>query len=219
MLRQRGWILEAKAKGKSLPKLPPKTKLSDLYGMKFSSWGGKVALVTSNHYGYVSESYFDPEKMQRLFQVRYAIDPNTKKPFNSSKDFQGVEPYVFDSHVPYEKTGFQIPGPGYSKIVGGFSKSQDIWVKMKPKDLFKEESIAVARHLDSEGYYESTSNMSASNWKKAFKIGFDATWDEFEGRKMRDIEDAGYRGRWDRLSGVYARTKDGRLKYIVLKKR
>ena len=189
-LRRRSYLVEAS--GKLLKKLPPNTEIRDASGLGFSSWDGKLALVSTSSWAYPSHNAFVPKDMTRRYHVRYAIDPQTRKPFPSVKKFLGFEPHVSNRSLPYEKISFSIGGQ-FDRISGGFDKGTEYLVKLKPKDLFPYEVKELDRYLYEQGYMDVTSEkVSATDWKKAFGMSFADTQEKFPYAKANICASSGH---------------------------
>lgn len=226
-------LIESKMKeyliesGSVLNKLPSGTEISDVNGMRFSSWGGKLALVvtsgySSHHYG--NNPYFDPENMTRRYDVRYAVDIKSKKPMDAPDWAIGVEPYILDRRANYEKTTFKMQkggGSAYGQPVinGGFGKSNTFWIKIKKKELYPSESQAIEYYYREKGYLDvSDFGVSEKEWKTLLKHSdYDSAFDSIPLAKANKLDNWLYRRDvfWKDIKGVYATTKKGDFKFVV----
>jgi len=233
-LRRRRYLTEEKATGKVLPKFLPKTEVSDPSGLRFSFWDGKVALVTTS---WLDESdprnWFDPQLVARKHLVRYALDPNSLKPFKAEKIFLRAEPAVSNPSIPYEKTSFSIyGGRGLGSVIKGrFGPSVEVWVKLKWGQLGKGELSILERYWLTLGYYDSGYHkLTGADWKKAFSMrSYRDVQDKFGYEKANMFEEVlkrlnGHRypdenqeeGLWKSIKGVFALTrKNDKVRYFI----
>lgn len=214
--------VEALVEGK-VTGFPKGTKLSG--ALEFSNWGGKLALVSTPWDG-----GFDPEKMTRVYYVRFAIDPRTKKPLNAVDKFVGFEPHIFDSRAAYEKTGFSI-GSYADRLVGGFGSLKTFEVQLKFKTMNDKEHHALEQDLRRRGYVDTSDiRFPQKKWKKLLGMKFTAIQASDDYQTANEVDrfvnkylkvdtmnddtanlawaDAGKRG-------VYATTRQGRVKFMI----
>lgn len=161
----------------ALAKIPPNTEITDQYGMKFSVWDGKLALVGSDWSSAApTTDWFNTEKLERRYTVRYATDDRGKRiPVPASKDNKhrrawiGYEPHILNPRAHYEDTGFttgvDMRGTG---LRGGFEKHSDVWVKLKLSQLSRGEGLRVTAQWqrDRDLYDASDSGITVAEWKK-----------------------------------------------------
>jgi len=82
-LRKRSYLVES---GKMLKRFPPKTIIADYQGLRFSSWGGKLALVTTDMFGNHSGGAVGPVTLAYRIQafmdkrkIDYKLDLDKEK--------------------------------------------------------------------------------------------------------------------------------------------
>lgn len=216
-------------------KFPPKTEIHDWE--KFSLWNGKLAMVFSPSYTIShssSETDFDPAKMARVYRVRYAIDMDKKH--ITDRTLVGKPYYITDSKAPFHKTTWRSSDrpSGYGVVqMGSFEpKEHEYWVKLKVKELWPGESLAMVRYLEDNGYlevdYETKYRLGQKTWKQILSKDFMATQGgdskvanaayDLVSRKLghggSEEQESAY---WKSIKGVYAATKKGAYKWHVSK--
>lgn len=224
-LRRRGYLVEGGVSN-MMNKLPPDTQLHDMYGMRFSSWDGKLALITGpSRVGSIGH-YFDLDLMARRYSVRFAIDLHTKNKINAPTWAIGLDPHPKKPRLSYEQNSFEITKDGGSlrgqpEIKGGFSKPYDFWVKVKLKDLYPGEVSKVIAELKRDDFKDvSRVKLSPKHWKialkhKTYNSAFNAldksdaskatTFDRYV--SMHNVE-------WKNVEGVFATSKN-KMKFIL----
>lgn len=211
-----------------ITKLPPGTIVKDADGMRFSSWGGKLALVLSPGAAWrrsePGDTWFNVEKMTRLYVVRPAM--LNKQPIPAEEHFLGLAPIIPD-HMrskPYEQVTFDLHYDPHRGIRGGtFAKSEQLWLKLAPKDLAPGELATYMKHLREKGFKDvSDAKLSAKDWAEAFKMkDYDEVQAKSDHTRANAFDRVVYRSgeddskNWAEIKGVYATTKKGDLKFVV----
>ncbi len=191
----------------------------------FSSWGGKLALVDRPFQG-----GFDPNKMERTYTVRFAVDHRSKRPLNAVARYVGVEPHILNRRVPYEQTGFTIGGYG-DRLEGTFAPLQRFLVNLKLRELTDAEHRELAQELVRREFFDATGYLfKKKQWQSLLGQSFTAIQvdegaevanevDRFVTRNFDNdsLNDAAANHRWGEVArrGVFATTRKGRVRFIV----
>lgn len=207
-------LLEARG-GKVLNKFPAGTSFP-LYG-GFGAWGNYLALI------FEEEWEFDPVNMTRSYVVWPAVDTSDKKPIEARREWVQFEPEITPGNVTFDKANFRLRRDGMMGygIVGTFLKPTKYRVKIAPKDLTMDERRKVKDNLEKEGLFDvSDVKLSKANWVKALKMTGDELEDGIDWNSYNDFENlwkrlAWNRTSWEDISGVYAETKKGDLKFVI----
>lgn len=215
--------VDALVEAKGLPKALPKgTELHASH--EFSSWGGKFAFVDVPWDG-----GFSPKKMERTYQVRFALELDRRKPMSVVQKFLGAEPTILDTRAQYEKTTWKI-GSYAEQLRGGFGPLQDFQIKLSLTNMMDKEHRQLEQFLIAHGYTDvSRSRFSGTKWKRILGMTFTQleagkdweTANEVDRVINKDLkvdtmdEDAADRA-WNLLGkkGVFAVTQRGRVKFM-----
>ena len=228
-LRQRSYLTESK---KILKGFPSKTFIS---GHKncFSSWDGKLALVTSSsNFGSLSYNQFAllfyPDEMLSRHDVRFVIAPGGKT-IPAERSFIDVEPNIDYRGKSYEKRSFAI-----GNIECTFSEPSVFWVKKRLKDLEIEEvrfaeSYFLAKKFIDASHYELRSKLSSKVWKIVIGMTFDEIQDKMSYKEVNEVDrvvthllgrhaknDREANKIWKSFKGVFALNRgQNKIKFVV----
>jgi len=233
-LRRRGYLAESV---RVLKKAPPKTAVADVYGLRFSSWDGKLALVTTSALSAFSSGehisqWFNPETLAQRYVVRFAVDSRGKPIPVTNSSWIGAQPYLADAHLPYEKNTFKLGSRGYgmrAEVEGSFSKPQEFWVKKSFKNLDGAQTNVVEHYFRKRGFIDvSDFKLTVRDWRIMLGMGFDEIQEKLHYEKAKEadylvtrilghstIDDSLMNRVWKGIKGVYALTRQGKIKFAV----
>lgn len=197
-------------------------------GLLWGSWDGKLAIVDR-----YTES-FDPEKMERCYVVRFALDLNERTPIvltaREAEHFIGRDVRVLNSRVPYEQTTWTLGSQHYADYrTGGFSGATQFFVKTTLTELSDQEHARLVRLLWARKWLRVETKRTQKVLKAMLARSFtDLQADHYEVANEADriLRAAGFdtcksndecdRAWADlRKRGIYCEARNGRVKWFI----
>ena len=219
---------------KHLKKMPPNTSLHPV-GM-WSMWDGQIAVVDAPLYSAYDayEHDFNPATYERHYNVWFAINLDTKKPY-TNKELVDRQYNVRDGNKSFEHSTWVTNLGGFPAraIGGGFTKLQEFWVAIPLKNLSPGEMKAVVTHLHTQGYFDVSSvryKVSKADWAKIIKMDFmDVQNLDSEIANAADqlvtqlLNDSSYsdnaaKRAWNEIEGVFMTARNGNIVWIAKRK-
>lgn len=225
-----------------IKKMPPNTEVHD--SLKWSKWASQLAIVTGpsvydvDGSGVASKAWFDPAKMARRYNVRFATDLKGKRlPSGTVPDKElGYEIVIRDGSKQYWQTTWSIGRQGYGPVEQGSfeKKTSEFLVAVPLTKLGKAEMRAVEKLYRSYGYQDVgdvQTKLKKAQWKKLISYSKFIQTQDLDS----DLANAAYgllrmangfkdpkderdeQLVWQSIRGIFNMTKKGRITFLFNK--